>query len=1071
MHQNNRRILRSTYSPSARTRGRPGTILFLSLLAAVAGFGQTGPGAAQTGSGVAATPAFHPIDLSGHAKGWDQFNPGECWTVVPRGLQQLEGVPFQMDGTLEITGMGSARDLRGFYPTRITGIPIGHKGHRLHLITGAGYNAPDGTPIAKLLAHYADGSDQAFYLRYGVHTRNWWRERAEMDDRVSDPDTAVAWSYTQPPFNLRLYKTTLQNPHPDREIKSLDLLSLLSRATPVVVAITLEEDPGAPAPKASASPDVDESACRRELLLRFVDKDGQPVPGAVAKLTLTDEGRTFPYGTNVADAAGKAIVDYPANQVRELAIEVRSSAGLPARISLANAEPGNLPLEQKIKLEPGVTLGGLVRDTTGQPIARARVSVNTVVRDEVGQSIEAETDVATTDQSGRWSSRSVSADFKSLTFKLTHPEFRPAEYYISDSGPGASQEGSKADLLAGKAIMVMEPGTTLAGTVTNPTGKPLANADVFLRDASDPPRDRFATTDSSGHFKLVFMDAGQGVLAVAAKGYSPQSINVPFDSGLKQVTFKLQPAKPLKGIVLGQDRKPVAGATVDLVSWNDLPFPRWQTQTDAKGGFSWDSAPADGALLSVRMDGYLTEGQSLAPGDEDVTIVLNPLEQIVGKVIDADTKEPIPEFQVILGRVFSGDDVLNWERYNPLRATGGKYSFPTGQNPSGAGFRPASVVTVSQGGARTVQGLQGARIRLLVEAPGYLPQASPTLSVSGWLTNDFELRKGNGPKGILKLPNGQPAADVTVTLLTGDFTQLKDAHLESRGSASSIVTSDAEGKFALPAGYATSLVAAGSEGYAEAPLERLDTTLTLTLQPWGRIEGVVRNGPNPATNEWVMVTMAQGRAGLGLQFDFDTYRTQADDQGRFVLNNVPPGERLLTRLIPMQFQNNRGWMFSHGQTITVKAGETTRIDFGGKGRTVIGKVVPNERRDITWQSGRHFLRTPQPRPPSGSFSSLEEARAWENTPEVKEARARARNYAVQFSDDGSFRIEDVLPGKYELNLTFNEPGSQSFLNGAYVGSVHQEVEVGEIPAGQPGQPVDLGRLDLVVQSQPALINR
>ena len=338
------------------------------------------------------------------------------------------------------------------------------------------------------------------------------------------------------------------------------------------------------------------------------------------------------------------------------------------------------------------------------------------------------------------------------------------------------------------------------------------------------------------------------------------------------------------------------------------------------------------------MDGYAPVQQNLAPGDEDMTILLRPAARIVGSVVDAETKEPIQEFQVIMGRIFSGEDVMNWERYNPLRAGGGRYSYHNEQN------------------------FSGMRIRLLVEANGYLPQASPPLSPSGWVTNNFELRKGDGPKGLLKLPNGQPAAGVSVALLNGDYIQLKDTRILLRGSA--VVASDTEGKFALPAAYATRLVAAGAEGYAEALLERLDTTLTLTLQPWGRIEGVVRNGHTPATNEWVMVAPAQSGIGQGIQYDFDTYRVQADEQGRFVLTNVPPGERFLTRLYPME--GNRGWMWSHGQTITVKAGETTHVDYGGKGRTVIGKVVPNETRDIPWQSGNHTLGSSQPTPPSGS---------------------------------------------------------------------------------------------------------
>ena len=988
-------------------------------------------------------PVFHPVDCSQFVKKWDQFGANDCWAVVPRGLNRLGDVPFQMDGVLEVTGLGSARDGRGFYPTRVTGIPVGQKGHRLHLLTGTGYNAPEDTPIAKLLAHYADGSAQAFYIRYGVHTRNWWRERVELDDKVSDPSASVVWSYTEAPWNLRLYKTTFHNPHPEREIKTLDLFSLLSRATPVVVAITLEEDRGASAAPATATAALDESACRRELRLRFVDQHDRPVAGAVASLSLTDAGRTFGYGTNRADARGELVVDYPADQVRELAVNVRAPSCLPTRLSLTNAAPGNLALEQVVKLEAGVKIGGLVRAAAGLPIAGARVSVNTVAKDEVGQAIEQETDVATTDAAGRWTSASVSAGFKSLTFKLTHPDFRPAEYYMSDAGAGGAPEGSKADLLAGKAVMVMEPGVVVAGTVTDDAGKPLGGVEVLLRDSSDPPKDRFTQTDAAGRFKFVVMETGEGTVAVAAKGFSPQSAAVTFESELKPLSLKLEAAKAFHGRVVDEAGKPIARATVTLASWKELAFPKWHDLTDAKGRFSWDSAPADGAVYSITAQGYQPEQSTASPGDDEVIFTLKGVPGITGTVVDAETKAPIKQFQVIIGRSY-GQDSVNWDRFNPMRGSDGKYFYAVSENV-----------------------LLAREFRLLVEADGYLPQTSLPFELAGWLTNNFELKKGQGPRGVVKLPNGQPAAGVPVALLTGDYVLLKNQTLDFRGGRrNGFATTDAEGKFALPAAHATRLVAASRQGYAEAPLEQLDTTLTLTLQPWGRIEGVVRNGRRPATNQWVMVVSDRGASTAGLQYDFEAYRVQADDQGRFVLADVPPGERYLVRLTPMQ--GNRGWMWSHGETITVRTGALTQVTFGGKGRTVIGKVVPNEPREIAWQSGHHMLGTPQPRPPPTARTAAE-LRAWSEQPEVKEARAHYRYYSVTFDDDGSFRAEEVPPGHYELNFYFTGPPGQGdssgapFRAGALVGSLRQEFDVPEMPNGPVAEPLDLGRLDFVVQ--------
>ncbi len=84
-----------------------------------------------------------------------------------------------------------------------------------------------------------------------------------------------------------------------------------------------------------------------------------------------------------------------------------------------------------------------------------------------------------------------------------------------------------------------------------------------------------------------------------------------------------------------------------------------------------------------------------------------------------------------------------------------------------------------------------------------------------------------------------------------------------------MVKTDKEGKFSLPARYTKTLVAINEEGFVEARLENLDTNLTLTLQPWGTIEGIVRNSRKPAANQLVMVAPARGGAGTRLNFDFE----------------------------------------------------------------------------------------------------------------------------------------------------------------------------------------------------------
>ena len=243
---------------------------------------------------------------------------------------------------------------------------------------------------------------------------------------------------------------------------------------------------------------------------------------------------------------------------------------------------------------PEMKLGGIVRDLEGQPIASAVVSICTVIRDQVGQLAEEEVDSATTDASGQWTSEGVSPECKSLIFKLSRKEFRPCEYSLSESSKPQQGEISRAELLALKAVLVMKPSAvTIAGAVMAAGGKPVTGAEVRLLPAGKAPKDLSASTDSLGRYRLVLAEAPETgedmVVAVCATGFAPQCVAVKLEDDARPVAFKLGPAKPLLGRVIGSDGKPIPGATVKLASWKGLLFPKWETQTDAQGRFRWVS--------------------------------------------------------------------------------------------------------------------------------------------------------------------------------------------------------------------------------------------------------------------------------------------------------------------------------------------------------------------------------------------------------------------------------------------------------------------------------------------------
>src|SRR5207249_1403661 len=60
--------------------------------------------------------------------------------------------------------------------------------------------------------------------------------------------------------------------------------------------------------------------------------------------------------------------------------------------------------------------------------------------------------------------------------------------------------------------------------------------------------------------------------------------------------------------------------------------------------------------------------------------------------------------------------------------------------------------------------LKEGTIVLMAEADGYMPVLSQALSLERRRTN-IELRKGEGPRGTVLLPDGKPAEGVTVCFL------------------------------------------------------------------------------------------------------------------------------------------------------------------------------------------------------------------------------------------------------------------------------------------------------------------
>src|SRR5262249_42449792 len=151
--------------------------------------------------------------------------------------------------------------------------------------------------------------------------------------------------------------------------------------------------------------------------------------------------------------------------------------------------------------------------------------------------------------------------------------------------------------------------------------------------------------------------------------------------------------------------------------------------------------------------------------------------------------------------------------------------------------------------------------------------------------------------------------------------------------------------------------------------------------------------------------------------------------------------------------------------IKVEPGQTARVRLGGMGRPVVGRAVKpaGSKVSIDWtNSSNHFQLKPPPINEPKNMNKEQRAawyKAWITTEEGKAHLAYLRDprfYAFRVEPDGSFRIDDVIPGPYELTFWLGDGRNPH----QAVATASRPVVVLGIPGGRSDQPLDLGTIEL-----------
>ena len=250
----------------------------------------------------------------------------------------------------------------------------------------------------------------------------------------------------------------------------------------------------ATAPAAAARGRAEPPRADRKLELEVVDAaDNTPLAGAsVWVLRLPGSGADIARHDRRGGTARDPDVR-PAGGYVE--VVVAHPGFVPAAMSWW--ESGLIPDRLTVAMERGVAIGGTVRDEQGRPIAGRGCICSGSEAPGGGRSAfprpESEVAAAVTDDQGRWRSEALPTSAgpgDKLKLLTTHPD-RIA----------LTQSVTVDALRAIAPVAVLRAGRAVSGTVTSPTGRPVAGATVVVLNRHGAGEFQRLRTDAGGRFR------------------------------------------------------------------------------------------------------------------------------------------------------------------------------------------------------------------------------------------------------------------------------------------------------------------------------------------------------------------------------------------------------------------------------------------------------------------------------------------------------------------------------------------------------------------------------------------
>lgn len=388
-----------------------------------------------------ALPAVFPLTLTNvlAAAEHRDWLEDSVWQAPPRGrTNDFAGVRVWVEGLVQLHSTAMAEWGRKVRESVSIPVPATKTNWQtLHLLGGVAGETEPSAKVADVVWRYTDGTVRRTPLQYGIHLRDWRGRRYEDPQVIADKHSKAVWHGEHPEVRqrgrfLRLYLTSLANPDTNRVLKSIDLVSAKTRATPLHRGLTLDVLPrGVRGPDFTDLDDQRPGFNGAQFVTVTDEETGNPV--AVAEVVAglregvgTDREAGLEH-TVKSDLKGLAVLPRGADPLDWLTLRIRSEEHVQLTRTLDAKKDGPIPPNVGVKLKRGVLLGGIVKDPDGQPLPAARVHLTPIWRSTDDMNKPGRNDFGskevTMDAEGRWQSRNVpAAVLTNLLVAAEHPD-------------------------------------------------------------------------------------------------------------------------------------------------------------------------------------------------------------------------------------------------------------------------------------------------------------------------------------------------------------------------------------------------------------------------------------------------------------------------------------------------------------------------------------------------------------------------------------------------------------------------------------------------------------------------